>query len=211
MLSALAALAVTAGMAAGAKVPPTITSSIAFSGAPGTGAPPATLGGFSMTPFPLDAQGTPVTSVPSPLGGDVLFGTLAQPQTLDHTTVGAGWATWSHGYTGDVYPDFTPGGVNAANDVDYYLTLTLPAGTNAFYFYVEPNSFSTFAVSATAIGSNRSKASGSAQVTGLAGARFFGFYSTSGETITTIVVKVVAAAGGFGIGEFGINGGVDED
>jgi hypothetical protein len=163
-----------------------------------------------MTPFPLDVQGSPVTSVPSPLGGSVLFGTLAQPQSLDHVTVGSGWATWSHGYTGDVYTDFTPGGVNAANDVDYTLTLTLPAGTTAFYFYVEGNQFNTVKISATALGSDRSRASGAAQVNGFAGATFFGFYATGDETITTIVVTVKAAANGFGIGEFGIAGGVPD-
>lgn len=71
---------------------------IVFDGSPGTAAPPPTLGPYSMTPFPADGQPTgPVTAVAGPTGP------LGFDQSVDHTTVGAGWATWSHGYTGDVY------------------------------------------------------------------------------------------------------------
>src|SRR5262249_44325544 len=104
----------------------------------GTGVPPATLGPFTMTPFPLDPRmplGANVTTVPSPLGGDVGFS-----DPLSHRRIGAGWATWSNGYTGDVYADF------GAQKV----TLTLPAGTEAFYLYVEPQQFASFAVTVDA-------------------------------------------------------------
>src|SRR4030095_11899861 len=65
-----------------------------------TAAAPATLGQYTMTAFGDDARpnGGVVSDVPSPLGGVVGFS-----PDLTHTEVGAGWATWSHGYTGDLY------------------------------------------------------------------------------------------------------------
>src|SRR5207253_9056624 len=70
---------------------------ITFSGSPGSGPPPSTLGPYAMTSFPLD---------PQPFGG---VGGVAAPSgnvtfspSLYHLRVGEGWATWSHGYTDDV-------------------------------------------------------------------------------------------------------------
>ncbi|MFH1718728.1 MAG: hypothetical protein ABIF19_15340 [Planctomycetota bacterium] len=149
----------------------------------GTGAPPATLGPYTMTPFLLDPQGSPATSVPSPLGGTVDFST-----SMTHVTVGAGWSTWSHGYTGDVYWTY-----------DSSVTLTLPAGTGAFYLYAEPNPFDIFTITATA-------QDGTAvvqAVDGYAGAAGYGFYGTGGSVISSIQVDFTGD-GGFGVGEFGI-------
>ena len=66
----------------------------------GSGAPPASLGTFTMTPFGDDTRGVIAdeVSVPSPLGGSVGFSI-----PLSHREIGNGWSTWSHGYTGDVY------------------------------------------------------------------------------------------------------------
>ncbi|MFN8332426.1 MAG: hypothetical protein U0T81_14620 [Saprospiraceae bacterium] len=48
---------------------------------------------------------------------------------VNHREVPAGgWATWSHGYTGDVYATF--GGALSR-------TITLPTNTRAFYLYIE--------------------------------------------------------------------------
>src|SRR5262249_6732819 len=82
----------------------------------GEGAPAAILGPFAMTLFPPDGRPEfdPVSSVPSPLGGDVSFS-----PDLVHLKVGSGWGLWSHGYLGDVY--WTDGGLS--------LSLTLPPGT----------------------------------------------------------------------------------
>ena len=108
---------------------------INFDGSPGTAAPPATLGGYTMVPFGDDTRAVPgsVTTVPGP-DGDVTF-----EATKGHADIPIGWATWSHGYTGDVYS--TSGTTT---------TMTLPANTVAFYFYGEPNVFSTFTMTATA-------------------------------------------------------------
>jgi hypothetical protein len=153
----------------------------------GTGAPAATLGGFTMTAFGNDARpnNNLVANVPSPLGGLVGFS-----PSLTHTEVGVGWATWSHGYTGDVY--FTTPGLTT--------TLTLPAGTNAFYFYAQPDNFSAFTVTATDLTGVQVAQS----VTGASGATYFGFYGTGGSTVTSITVSVPAGAGGVAVGEFGI-------
>jgi len=206
VVGAVAAFSVTAGATAAITPKPL---AVAFSGGPGTGPPPAVLGGFLMTPFPADPQGSPVTSVASPLGGLVEFGTATTPQSLGHVTIGNGWATWSHGYTGDVYTNFTGGGPMSANDVDTTTVLRLPFGTKAFYLYAEPNSFATHGIIAFGMASDGAIASsGWLPTVGLAGARFFGFYVTNPNSadLTTIVITAKASAGGFAIGEFGING-----
>jgi hypothetical protein len=174
------------GVGVGAVAPPaSAVPVITFDGSPGTGPPPATLGPYTMTAFPLDARplGQVVTTVPSPLGGQVTFNV-----GLRHNRVGSGWATWSHGYTGDVYGP-TPGTT---------LTMTLPPNTGAFYFYAEPNPFATFDVTATA---QDGTTSGPIPVSGFAGAKYFGFYGTGGATIASITVS---SSRDFAVGEFGI-------
>jgi hypothetical protein len=170
-----------------AVLPATAGAALIWDLTPGTGAPPSTLGGFTMIGFPDDPRDTFLTvfDVPSPMGGDVGF-----PAGVSHREVGDGWATWSHGYTGDVY--FTNGLPS--------LTITLPVGTSAFYFYVEPEVFSTFTVTAIANGF----AGTSTSVNGLGGAQYFGVYGTGGSTISSIVVSAPADANGFAVGEFGI-------
>jgi hypothetical protein len=163
----------------------TTCGSIAFDGSPGTAAPPATLGPYTMTPFGNDgrADGT-VSGVPDPAG------TIGFSPSLSHTKVGVGWATWSHSYTGDVY--YTGG---------TQITITLPAGTKAFYFYAEPNQFAVFSVEATA---QDGTTSGPVPVQGEAGAQYFGFYGTGAATLASITVTS-ADPTGFAVGEFGIN------
>jgi hypothetical protein len=168
-------------------------ATIWFDGSPGTGAPPPTLGGYTMSPFNDDvrAEGTLETTVPAPTGGNVLLA----PGGI-HESVGSGWATWSHGYTGDVY---TYVGQTT-------VTLSMPPNTNAFYLYVEPNTFGEFDVMATATdGTN----SGLIPVDGFAGARYFGFYASDAVSLATITIAVDGQANGFAIGEFGIAVGQD--
>ncbi len=161
-------------------------SSIAFDGSPGTAAPPATLGPYTMTAFGPDGRplGETVSNVTGP-GGTVGFS-----PSLTHVRVGQGWATWSHGYTGDVY--YTVG---------TQITLTLPAGTKAFYFYAEPNTFDVFSVEATA---QDGTTSGPIPVQGDSGAQYFGFYGTGDAALSSITVTTTDTSG-FAVGEFGIN------
>ena len=129
------------------------SGTIVFDGSPGTGAPPATLGPYSMTPFGADLQplDTPVGGVAGP-GGDVLFS-----PSLYHERIGQGWATWSHGYPGDVYATLGP----------LSATVTLPPGTSAFYLYAEPDPFAVFNITAVA---QDGTTSGPIAVDGFAGA-----------------------------------------
>ncbi|MBK8406064.1 MAG: hypothetical protein IPL25_18940 [Saprospiraceae bacterium] len=136
---------------------------VVFNGSPGTAAPPNTLGGLQVFPFPLD---------PRTLGVDETFvnpafdcpSSLLFSGPLNHRRIGAGWATWSHGYNGDVY---------VSNGTT--ITLTLPANTRAFYLYVEGNNFAPANITATA---NDGSSSGPVPVVGNAGARYYGFTPT---------------------------------
>ena len=153
----------------------------------GTAAPPGVLGPYTMTPFPPDPQAefAIVPSVASPLGGVVGFSI-----PLDHRLVPSSWATWSHGYTGDVY--YSPQSPT--------VTLTMPVGTGAFYLYVEPNYRSPFTISAT----TQDGTVVSQLVDGNAGAAGYGFYGTGGSQISSIQVDFLQGEFGFAVGEFGI-------
>ncbi len=161
---------------------------IVFDGSPGTGAPLATLGPYSMTPFPEDSRDEfdMVSDVPGPAGD------LGFDRALSHRRIESGWATWSHEYTGDVY--FCE---------STQLTMTLPPSTYAFYFYAESNLYGWYSFTATA---QDGTTSGPVAVNGDAGATYFGFYST-GSPIVSITVEVEESANGFSVGEFGINSG----
>ncbi|HVK40077.1 MAG TPA: hypothetical protein VNA88_16215 [Candidatus Kapabacteria bacterium] len=177
LLTTLAALALSAT---------TLSANVYFDGSTGTSAPPATLGGYTMTAFDDDTRDLfdDVSSVAGPTG-DVGFS-----PDLNHRSIGSGWATWSHGYTGDVY---------STNGTS--VTLTLPAGTRAFQFYAEPNSFATWTMEAI---SSDGTSSGEIEVTGAAGAQYFGFYADGSDVIEEIVVTAESGALGFAIGEFAI-------
>ena len=153
----------------------------------GTGAPPGTLGTWSMTPNGADpsAVGSLVSSV-----GSVTFN-----QAMTHDQIGNGWGTWSHGYAGDVYD--TADSLNPTS-----LTLTLGAGVRAFDFYVEPVNFADFTFTATTLdGTTLSQI-----VNGNGGAWGFGFYTTGLDYITSVTVTGTDTDG-FAIGEFGLNQG----
>ncbi len=161
-----------------------------FDGSPGTGAPPATLGPYTMVPFGPDARPVDedVNTIPGPTGD------LALSVDANHRMIGpAGWATWSHGYAGSVYF------VDAIE-----VTITLPPDTYAFYLYVEPDDFAEYPFTVVADGTS----SEPILVLGDSGATYFGFYSLT-DPITSVTVLTVEDAGGFAIGEFGIAAGVE--
>jgi len=148
----------------------------------GTAAPPSTLGSFPITLFPTDSRSefAVVDSVPSPLGGEVVFSS-----GMDRLLVGSGWGTWSHGYSGDVYATF-----------DTSVTLELPSNTCAFVFYAQPD-FPDGLIRATAEDGSFLEL----LVAFDSGANGYGFF-TDGTTVLSSIE--VLATSGFGIGEFGI-------
>ncbi len=168
----------------------TTTAQAAIIGAVGnTSAPLGTLGGYTMTPFandPRPTNPTTVSSVPSPLGGDLMFS-----PDLTHDKIGDGWATWSHGYTGDVYDTY-----NLYDPTT--VTLTLPDDTVAFYFYAEPNAAGLHQITFSVDGAPQ----GGKNVEGISGANYFGAYTTNGDLIHEITVTCSGCA--FAVGEFGI-------
>jgi hypothetical protein len=151
-----------------------------------TGAPSATLGGGLYTMAPFGVDGRPeyalVTDVLTPDGGTVLFSI-----PMSHRIVPSSWSTWSHGYTGDVY----------YTQSDTAVTMTMPVSTPAFYLYAEPNPFAKYIITATLQdGTDLQQV-----VDGYAGAKYYGFWATGGDIISTISVTSTID---FAIGEFGI-------
>lgn len=150
----------------------------------GTGAPPALLGPYTISALPDDTRAVigDVSDAPGspPLSGDITFSL-----PLSHREIGSGWATWSHGYTGDVY--YTNGATS--------VTIGLPAGTGAFLFYAEPNPFEVWSITAEAHdGTTLTR-----DVDGSGGANGFGFYGTGGSELASITVS---SGVDFAIGEF---------
>ena len=166
--------------------------SIACDTSPGTNSPPATLGSYPMQAFGAD----PSEAYSSVDRVDGPTGTIFFDAWLTHYLVADGWATWSHGYTGDVYAN-----ESIQEDGSIQTTITLPPGTGAFYLYAEPDIFEDFAMSATA---QDGTTSGSLTVQGNSGAQYFGFYSNAGVPLTTIRVTDSGDDSAMAIGEFGI-------
>jgi hypothetical protein len=136
----------------------------------GPDAPPATMGGYDMIPFPPDPSGlTSVLSVDGPTG-EITF-----DHPMFHTHIGEVWATWSHGYTGDVYRSNGTGRVR----------ITLPPDTGAFIVYAEPDPFQLFTMTATADDGTVV----SQQVHGDSGASGFGFYATGNDVLQSVFVE----------------------
>jgi hypothetical protein len=169
-----------------------LSKTIIFVGTPGINAPPTTLGPHTMAAFAPDS--TPLGTAESQIAGPT--GTVTFNPALIHATIGNNWATWSNGYTGDVYYDTTP-----LPDGNFQITVTLPAGTGAFYAYAEPNEFKDYAINATA---NNGVTSGDVTVNGDGGARYFGFYATCGHTLKSVTYVDSGGDTAMAIGEFGI-------
>lgn len=159
----------------------------------GTAAPPSAVGPFAVTAYDL----APQAAIPNLSNTSVIPGSPLAPDTttsfqVQKRTVGDGWSSWSHGYAGPVF--FTV-------PIQPPLTLTI-APARAFYVYVEPAAFGrpfAFAVSTNAGG-----ASGPVFVDASGGATGFAFYTTAGESLTSITIDADANAGGFAFAELGL-------
>jgi len=93
--------------------------------------------------------------------------------------IGSGWATWSHGYTGEVFYN------NGLLETGYDLNMS---GVYAFDAYIEPNPFSLQTFTITAYGSDGGMDTVVRDAEGSAGAAHFGFFA-SGETLTRIEIE----------------------
>lgn len=165
-----------------------------------TNAPDSTLGGFTMSPLartnPRFAQ---VTSTLGSLSVGFSQGVYETKVPAAGETPPSGetfFASWSHGYTGNVWQT-----VDSANPRS--LTVTLPALTKAFYFYVQPvdNGIVSITIDYSGIPSR------SLSATGNQGAVYVGLHSDAGEDLTSFKVtseNTAAGAFGFAVGEFGI-------
>jgi hypothetical protein len=175
-----------------------------FDGTPGISAPPSTLGSYSMTPFALNNADPPpgsssLTPVSSPLGGTLSFGVGLEHRRAGPSGPYTGWGGsvgWGQGYSGDVY--------YGSSLFTGSLTLTLPPGTGAFYFYLQPED-DTSVINFAALTSDGGS-SGIVPVDGRANARYFGFYETTpGVSLGSISISAPnGSPNGFAIGEFGI-------
>ncbi len=102
--------------------------------------------------------------------------------------IGQGWATWSHGYTGQVF--YNNGLMATGYD--------MPGGIAAFDAYLEPNPFALHDFVATAYGSAGGEVTIDFQAHGSAGANHFGFFAT-GEDLVRIEIS---GSADWAIGEF---------
>ncbi|MEF9979627.1 MAG: hypothetical protein RR834_14175, partial [Thermomonas sp.] len=167
----------------------------------GENAPPATLGGHSMTPFLIPpqaalAEGASTGLIPgNPFAGNLTI----SPNSIKYT-LGNSWGTdpWPGNYLGPVF--FTGWAASSR-------TLTLPPNTKAFYFYLQNNDQDRIA-DTIVVTSSSGVTSGPIVVetdytTPDVGAHGFGFHSTSGESIVSITVQTNEPQG-FGLANFGI-------
>jgi len=174
---------------------------------PGASAPPATLGPYTMTSLPLNNSDPPpgslsLTTVPSFGGYSLLFNLGLEHRRADPSSPYTAWVpsvVWGHGHTGDAY--VTPNGVVT-------LFVTLPPGTRAFYFYLQPDpdwpNLITNVVFNLRADGDSGTFTGSVTVDKTKGAGYVGFYE-SAPTNTLRQVRVDSAFR-FAIGEFGIAG-----
>jgi len=186
VFACLAALAPAPALAAGPVAQPVLNPP-----------PPATLGPYRMIPFPEDprrADFTPVTSVPGPTG-DILFS-----RTGYHDRVGDDWPLWGHEYRGDVY-HFRGNAVPYGGTFETSVTITLPAGTIAFYMNVNTELARPGAVAHVTTGASAA----AAEVRPLKGmdSVLVTIYSLD-EPLDSVTVTVSGPS--LAIGEFGICG-----
>lgn len=161
----------------------------------GTGVPPTVLGPYALIPFPVgydDPRSGFVNDVPAPIGGQVVFSSA-----MEILPVGAGWGSWSHGFSGDVYAvDLAI--LNANNQ--YEVTLSLPPETGAFLFYAEPAFDGLFTITAQLDdGTTLSQ-----DIEGIGGAAGFGFWASIGASLSSISILSDIPNVDFALGEFNI-------
>jgi hypothetical protein len=127
-----------------------------------------------------------------------VFETMAfDPSQTPPQTVPPYFASWSHGYTGNIWH-------TADSSNPRSLTLLFPAHTKAFYFYLQPVDISTVSFELSLPGLPPLPP---LSVNGNAGATFIGLHTDAGEDLVGFKVTAedtASGAFGFAVGEFGI-------
>lgn len=151
----------------------------------GTGAPPATLGGFTVSSIDsIPSDGTTISTLTDTVA------TLKFSLPVRAATVPGTWTAWSHSATPRVLISF-----------DNSLSFTLAPNAAVFYLYIEPADPYSHSITVKAYNGPSILASGTENVTGNGGASGFGFYADAGEQITKIGITAQPGSSGFAIGE----------
>lgn len=151
----------------------------------GTAAPPDALGPYALTSLAQDFRpdGSSVLGIPAPVS-------VSFDRPMKLLSLGTGWSTWSHGFTGEVYATGTS-----------ELVLTPAPNTFAIGLAIEPDLVGTLqfsvGVDGTAI---------TVDIDGDGGAQWVGFWSDdSTQPIGLLWIRDVAGtAAGFAVGEVGV-------
>ena len=120
--------------------------------------------------------------------GDVLLSHSYQKRI-----VGESWATWSHGYTGEVFYS------NGSPESVY----TMPPGTGAFDAYFETGPFAWYHYIFTGYAADGSSAVVEKDIHGYAGASHVGFFTTDGTDLLSVEIEQIPGTG-FAVGEMRI-------
>lgn len=153
----------------------------------GTGAPPTAVAGVPINPFPFRADIFAETmNVLDEFEREYRFNSSHSVRQ-----VGFGWATWSHGYTGNVY--YTNGATS--------IRITYPRGIKTAYLYVQPNPFGMWPFTIKASDGNQTITE-LGEVEGSAGASGWLFTTTLDSDI--IFVEISSDVD-FAVGEFGVS------
>jgi hypothetical protein len=173
-------------------------AAVVFAGGPGAGAPPDALGPYAVNPYPVDGRPSGIVQTAPAPSASLAF---SRPMSLRRIS-DASWSSgaWAGGtFAGAVYWNLG-GGVT---------TITLPEPQRAFYLYGQADYFGTYAMTATA---QDGTTSGEIQATtGPDGinARFFGFYGTGDDLISSVTISSPEADDDFAVGSFGGGNGAN--
>ncbi|HEV7807508.1 MAG TPA: hypothetical protein VGO80_16935 [Solirubrobacteraceae bacterium] len=167
-------------------------AAVVFDGGPGSGAAPDSLGPYAVNPYPADTRPSDVVHTAPAPSASLGF---SRPMSLRRIS-DASWSSgaWAGGtFAGAVYWNLGAGAT----------TITLPEPQRAFYLYGQADFFGTYAMTATA---QDGTTSGEIQATtGAVGinARFFGFYGTGDDLISSVTISSPEADEDFAVGNFG--------
>lgn len=150
--------------------------------------------GFNMTSVPnnpsIPGGFTPLQQI------SASSNTLSFSNTAYKAYVGSDWAQLAGSRFTTGAPVYFNGGANT-------FTITLAQAIAAFDLVIETNSLApiAFNIQTTAFGNNVNQALTQSML-GSVGGKYFGFYGTDGDLISSITITAPSGAQGFAVGEF---------